>query len=84
MSVGRQLHRAAVAHFESQREEAIAVLQLYFTSPSAVGDHPGLVGDIVEWTSKIAEAEDALRVLSTMFRFEENSQAPMGKSEPGS
>ena len=65
-----QMYKATVASFQAQREEALAVLQLYFTSSVAVGDHPTHLQDIKTWVSKLAEAEDALACIEKNFAVE--------------
>ena len=44
---------AAIAHFESERKEALAVLTLYLSEPSAIGDHPEILKVIKEYTKKL-------------------------------
>ena len=50
-------------HFLSQRQEAIAVLSLYLSNPVAIGDHPDILKILIEYTEKIAHADDCLETL---------------------
>ena len=70
--VGYNFYEALVAHYESQKKEALATLKLCITTPVAVGDHSNLLGDMKMWTQKLAEAEDCLRVLQEYFVVQEN------------
>ena len=55
--------KAAIAHYEAQRDESIAVLDVYFNKPVAIADHSNFLDEIKKWTSKLAEAEDCLNTL---------------------
>ena len=57
------LYTAAASHFEARRDEAIAVLQLYFENSVGIGDHSNVLSEITKWTTILAEAEECLRVL---------------------
>ena len=61
------LYKATVSHYEAQRDEAMAILELYFTNSVAIGDHSGILEDIKEWTKKLSEAEESLETLQTNF-----------------
>jgi len=58
---------AAIAHYESQKAEALAVLQVYFLNSVGIGDHSNLLGEIKKWTSTLTEAEDNLKTLNKHF-----------------
>ena len=79
-----QFYRATLAQFQAQREEALAVLQLYFTNAVAVGDHPGIVNDLKEWTQKLACAEDAIATLTRNFMIEGPAVATQDPDPAGS
>ncbi len=61
------LVRATIARFEAERQEAIAVIQLFLSSGVAVADHPNVVEEIAGATRRLAEAEDALDALNRNF-----------------
>jgi len=67
-------YNALLTHYLSQRHEALAVLKLYMTKPSAVGEHSDLLEDMKKWTSKLADAEEALEVLTKYFKMDEVSK----------
>jgi len=62
-----QLIRATLARFEAQRQEALAVLQLYLGASVGVGDHPDIVTELCNATRSLAEAEEALGALERHF-----------------
>ena len=45
--IAAQLLRAALAHFDSERQNALAVLDVYLHKPTAISDHSQLVQEIV-------------------------------------
>lgn len=57
------LRTAAMAHFEAQRQEAYASLQVFFTNPVGVAEHPNFLEEIVKLTKQLAEAEECLECL---------------------
>ena len=63
-NVSQVLYSAAVSHFQSVREESLAVLRIYFQNPVAVGDHPGFLSEIKSATLLLSEADEALETLS--------------------
>ena len=56
-------YRAAIHHFIAKKEEAIAVLDMYFNNNTAIGDHPNILQEIVHYTKQLAEAEECLVTL---------------------
>ena len=58
-----ELLSAAVAQFRAQMTTARANLGVYLQNPTAVGEHPDLVAEVVDLTRKIAEAEECLAIL---------------------
>ena len=62
-----QLMRATLANLEAQRQEALAVIELYLNASVGVGDHPNLVSEIVTATHQLAAAEEALETLQRNF-----------------
>jgi len=57
------LHNAVTSHYEAQRDEAIAILQLYFEDSVGIGDHSNILDEIKKWAAKLAEAEEILQVM---------------------
>ena len=62
-----KFYKAAVSHWEAQRDEAIATLELYFLKSVAIGEHSDMLAEINKWTTKLAEAEENLNVLQSYF-----------------
>ena len=60
-------YRAAIKAFEAQREEAIAILDMYFHNSVGIADHSEILSEIKKWTSKLAEAQENLNVLKQYF-----------------
>jgi hypothetical protein len=65
--LGNQLLRATVSRFEADRQEAMAIIDLYLNSAVGIGDHPNIVHEIHKATKMLAEAEDALDALRRHF-----------------
>ena len=65
-----QMYKALVAHFQAQREEALAIIYLYLSQPVGVADHSNILKDLVEWTKKLSDAEEQLECLKRNVNFE--------------
>jgi hypothetical protein len=63
------MYKALVAHFEAQREEALAVIYLYLSQPVGIADHSNILGELVSWTKKLSEAEEQLECLKRNVNF---------------
>lgn len=64
------LFKAAISHYEAQKDEALAILEIYFTNPVAIGEHSGILKEILEWTQKLSEAEENINSLKKHFSEE--------------
>tara|TARA_Y100001963_G_scaffold125232_1_gene176683 strand:+ start:266 stop:511 length:246 start_codon:yes stop_codon:yes gene_type:complete len=62
-----RLLKAALSHYEAQRDEAIAILFVYFNQSVGIGEHSKLLSEITAWTEKLTEAEDNLATLKKHF-----------------
>ena len=62
-----KLLKAALSHYEAQRDEALAVLEVYFNNSVGIGEHSNLLKEILEWTHKLTEAEENLATLKKHF-----------------
>ncbi len=65
--VTEQLLRATASRFEAQRQEALAVLDVFLTNNVGVGDHPNIVAEIATAISSLAAAEEALGTMQRNF-----------------
>jgi len=62
-----KLLKAALSHYEAQRDEALAVLEVYFNNSVGIGEHSNLLKEIAEWTQKLTEAEENISILHKYF-----------------
>ena len=62
-----KFYKAAISHWEAQRDEAVATLELYFLKAVGIGEHSEMLKEINKWTEKLAEAEENLNVLQSYF-----------------
>ena len=67
MNSDNHFYRAAIRSFEAQREEAIATLELYFQHSVGIADHSQILDEIKKWTSRLAEAQENIKVLKEYF-----------------
>ncbi len=65
--IAQQLLRATLSKFETQRQEALAVLDLYLHSAVGIGDHSNIVSELASATTNLAEAEEAISALQRNF-----------------
>ena len=62
-----KFYKAAISHWEAQRDEAVATLELYFLKAVGIGEHSEMLTEINKWTHKLAEADENLNVLEQYF-----------------
>ena len=60
-------YTAALSHWESQRDEALATLELYFNKSVGIGEHSKILDEIHIWTHKLSEATENINSLKTFF-----------------
>ena len=65
--ITEQLLRATLSRLEGQRQEALAVLDLYLHNAVGVSDHSNIVNEIVTATANLAAAEEAISALQRNF-----------------
>tara|TARA_B100000686_G_C16143632_1_gene643298 strand:+ start:183 stop:443 length:261 start_codon:yes stop_codon:yes gene_type:complete len=58
---------AIKSKLQAKRDTAVAQLSVYVNSHVGVPDHPNVVDECLNLVSEIAEAEDGLRVVSSIF-----------------
>ena len=63
-----KLLKAAIKHYEAQKSEAEAILDIYFNDSVGIGEHSKLLDEVKEWTSKLSEADENLRTLKKLCR----------------
>tara|TARA_X000001388_G_C2130945_1_gene84967 strand:+ start:55 stop:261 length:207 start_codon:yes stop_codon:yes gene_type:complete len=64
-----QLIKAAIDHYQAQRTEALATLDILFNDATTIGEHTDLLTEVKKWTSSLAEAEDCLVTLEKNFEI---------------
>ena len=62
-----KFYTAALSHWESQRDEALATLELYFNKSVGIGEHSKILDEIHIWTHKLSEATENINSLKTFF-----------------
>ena len=58
---------AAISHYEAQRDEALATLDIYLNNPVGIGEHSNILKEVVDWTEKLTEAEENIETLKKHF-----------------
>lgn len=58
---------ALTSEFRAKRDRAVAQLSVYMKSHVGVAEHSNIVDDCSELVKQIAEAEESLRVVNTLF-----------------
>ena len=67
MTKKAKLLEAALSRYRAQRDEALAVLEVYLTDAVGIGEHSNLLDEITKWTQTLAEAEENIETLSRHF-----------------
>ena len=62
-----KLLMAALDHYQAQRTEALAHLDLLFNDATMIGEHTDLLTEVKKWTESLAQAEENLNVLRNNF-----------------
>jgi len=60
--------------YQAEIEEAIAVLDLYFTKAVGVGEHPDVLSVMDEYVTKLETAKSKLDVLRQLFPQQQQQQ----------
>jgi hypothetical protein len=63
----RALYKALISHYEAQRDEAVATLEVYFNNSIGIGEHSNILNELKKWTTKLSEAQEALDALKKNF-----------------
>ena len=65
--MAEQLVRATLAKFEAERQEAIAVIELYLNHPAGVAEHPNIINEISTAITRLANADEAVSAIERNF-----------------
>jgi len=69
---GDLLLRAAIAHFKSNKAEALASLNVFFNNSVGIADHSNFLEEVKKWTKVLTDAEDNLATLYKHFEVNED------------
>ena len=58
---------AAIDHYQAQRTEALAHLDLLFNDATMIGEHTDLLSEVKKWTESLSQAEENLSTLRNNF-----------------
>tara|TARA_Y100000310_G_scaffold333044_1_gene409788 strand:+ start:295 stop:552 length:258 start_codon:yes stop_codon:yes gene_type:complete len=78
MNNSKLLYKALISHYKAQKDEARAILEVYFKNSVGIGEHSNLLNELKEWTSKLTEAEEALDSLQKNFQHQQPPPVPKG------
>ena len=62
-----KLLEALISHYKAQKNEALAIIDLYLNNSVGIGDHSNILDELKQWTTKLSEAQENLMVLETEF-----------------
>ena len=60
--------KAALSQYEAQKDEALAVLEVYLNNSVGIGEHSNLLNEVMQWTQKLSEAEENINSLKKHFK----------------
>ena len=66
--------RATLAACESQRQAALATIELYLNASVGVAVHPNVIAELVTATQQLADAEAAIETLQRNFLRTESGE----------
>jgi uncharacterized membrane protein YqiK len=55
------------AHYEAQRLEAMATLEVYVKNAAGIGEHPQVIEEMTKMVEQVANANDCLQTLDEIF-----------------
>jgi len=62
-----KLLKSLISHYEAQKNEALAVIDLYLNNSVGIGDHSNILEELKQWTTKLSEAQENIAVLHQHF-----------------
>ena len=65
--VHNKLLQASIDKYKAEISEALAILEVYFNKPVAIGEHPDLLTEIDTYIDKLETATGKLETLQTYF-----------------
>ena len=67
-----KLLMAALDHYQAQKTEALAHLDLLFNDATMIGEHTDLLTEVKKWTNSLSEAEENLETLKRNFDYNQS------------
>jgi hypothetical protein len=65
--------KAAVSHFQAQKDKAVADLEIYLNRPVGVGSHAVITNDTIKLLEELEHANSMLELLGSIIVKEEES-----------
>ena len=65
--MSKKLFQAALSKYEAQRDEALAVLDVYLKNSVGIGEHSNLLEEVTKWTETLTEAEENIETIKRHF-----------------
>ena len=65
--MSNKLLQAALSKYEANRDEALAVLDVYLNNSVGIGEHSNLLEEVTKWTETLTEAEENIETLNRHF-----------------
>ena len=65
--VHNKLLQASIDKYKAEISEALAILEVYFNKPVAIGEHPDLLTEIDKYIDILETATGKLETLNTYF-----------------
>lgn len=62
-----KLLQAALSKYEANRDEALAILDVYLNNSVGIGEHSNLLEEVTKWTEALTEAEENIETLNRHF-----------------
>ena len=75
--VYNKLLQASIDKYKAEISESLAILDVYFKNPVAIGEHPDLLTEIDKYVEKLETATGKLETLSKYF--DENADVDIDK-----
>ena len=75
--VYNKLLQASIDKYKAEISESLAILDVYFKNPVAIGEHPDLLTEIDKYIEKLETATGKLETLSKYF--DENADVDIDK-----
>ena len=65
--MSNKLLQAALSKYEANRDEALAILDVYLNNSVGIGEHSNLLEEVTKWTAALTEAEENIETLNRHF-----------------